>query len=142
MSGGTTSSVLARLPVLEEVLQVDKVEVDQGGYRVVKKIETSDQLIDELLKTQKVEVERRAVGLQLPGTDIPEVRYEGDTLIVPVVEEILVTEKRLVLVEEVRITRVRGTHRQPQKVRLRKEKIEVERLAAEVVSTASTAKRS
>jgi stress response protein YsnF len=58
----------------------------------------------------------------------PQTRYEGETLVVPVLEEVLVTEKRLVLVEEIRITRVRDTHRQPQTVTLRKDHIEIERL--------------
>ncbi len=62
-------------------------------------------------------------------------RQEGDTLIVPVIEEMLVTVKRLVLVEEVRITRVQGTHRKPQTFTLRKEHIEIERLAGEDAST-------
>ncbi len=116
---------------MEERLQIDKIEVDLGGYRIAKRIETRDQTIDELLCNHRVEIERRPIGLQLPGKDAPEARYEGDTLIVPVVEEVLVTEKRLVLVEEVRITRVRGTYRKPQTVSLRKEEIFVERLAPE-----------
>jgi uncharacterized protein (TIGR02271 family) len=132
------SAARRRLPVIEETLEVDKVEVDKGGYRIAKRIDTREQLIDELLQNHRVDIERRPVGLQLAGTDIPQPRYEGDTLIVPVLEEILVTEKRLVLVEEVRITRVRGTHRKPETVTLRKEEIVVERLAAEDSSKASS----
>lgn len=132
-SGSKTKerSVNRRIPVIEETLQVQKVEVDRGGYRVVKSIETRDESVDELLRNHRVEIERRPIGLQLKGMDAPPARYEGDTLILPVVEEVLVTEKRLVLVEEVRITRVRGTHRQPQTVSLRKEEISIERLAAQ-----------
>jgi hypothetical protein len=37
----------------------------------------------------------------------PVQRQEGDTLILPVVEEVLVVEKRLMLREEIRITRRR-----------------------------------
>lgn len=125
-----TKTVQQRLPVIEESLQVTKVEVDKGGYRIAKRVETREQLVDELLRDERVEIERRPMGLPLAGMDAPEMRYEGDTLIVPVVEEVLVTEKRLVLVEEVRITRVHGTHRKPQTVTLRKEEIVVDRLAA------------
>ena len=56
-------------------------------------------------------------------------------MIVPVIEEMLITVKRLVLVEEVRITRTQGTQRKPRTYTLRKEHIEVERLAAEEPSS-------
>ena len=52
-------------------------------------------------------------------------------MIVPVVKEIVVTQKRLVLVEEIRIVRVDGTHRDPQSVTVREEHVEIERLGAE-----------
>ncbi len=38
------------------------------------------------------------------------------------------TEKRLVVTEEIRITRVPGTHRMPQQVELRREQIDIEKL--------------
>ncbi len=41
--------------------------------------------------------------------EAPPQRQEGDTLILPVVEEVLVMEKRLMLREEIRITRRRET---------------------------------
>ena len=40
-------------------------------------------------------------------TAFPPVREEGDTTIIPVVEEVLVIERRLVLKEEVHLRRVR-----------------------------------
>jgi len=49
---------------------------------------------------------------------------------VPVVEEVLVTEKRLVLIEEVRIRISETTHRDPQEVTLRKDVVDIERLEA------------
>jgi stress response protein YsnF len=55
------------------------------------------------------------------------VRQEGDTLIVPLVEDVLVLEKRLVLREEVRVTKKRRQVRSPQQVILRREEVIVER---------------
>ncbi len=124
-----------RLPVIEESLHVAKQAVDRGGYRIHKQIETREQLVDELLRTEQVEIERRPINTAIADGAVPQTRQEGDTLIVPVIEEMLVTVKRLVLVEEVRITRVQGTHRKPQTFTLRKEHIEIERLAAEDAST-------
>ena len=118
----TTTTV----PLVEETAEVRKVEVDQGGWRVVKRVSTDTQVVDEELQSENVEIERRPIGQ--PVVMAPQTRYEGETLVVPVLEEVLVTEKRLVLVEEIRITRVRHTHRQPQTVTLRKDHIEIERL--------------
>ena len=128
----TTSETV---PLIEETLQVDKVARDRGGYRITKRVETRQELVDPPLRHHQVEIERRPIGRRLEGTTLPEPRYEGDTYIVPVIEEVLVTEKQLVLVEEVRITRVRGTHHAPQHVTLRKEDISIERLDQENPST-------
>jgi len=50
-------------------------------------------------------IERVPIGRIVPST--PEQRQEGDTLVLPVVEEILVSEKKILLQEEIRITRRR-----------------------------------
>ena len=120
-----------RVPVIEETLQVAKEVVDRGGYRITKRVQSHEELVDELLKTEHVEIERRKINKAIADGAIPQTRQEGDTLIVPVIEEMLITVKRLVLVEEVRITRTQGTQRKPQVFTLRKEHIEVERLDPE-----------
>lgn len=118
------------LPQIEESLAVERREVDLGGYRITKRVDSRDEVVDELLHGQHAEIERRPIGRQLAPTEVPKPRYEGDTFVVPVVEEVIVAEKRLVLVEEVRIRRVHTTHRQPQHVTLRKEEISIERIEA------------
>jgi uncharacterized protein (TIGR02271 family) len=118
------------VPVIEEFVEVEKRTVDQSGYRLTKQVETRQETVDELLRNHRVSIERRPVGTQLALADMPQPHYEGQTLVIPVIEEILVTEKRLILVEEVRITPVETTHRTQQNVELRKEKVEIERLAA------------
>lgn len=124
----TGSSVT--LPIVTESAHVEKVEVDRGGYRLTKRVDTRDVLVDELLRHETVAIERRTVNRELAEGEVPAVRYEDDTMIVPVVKEIVVTLKRLVLVEEIRIARVAGTHRDPQSVTVREEHIEIERLGA------------
>jgi uncharacterized protein (TIGR02271 family) len=116
------------LPVIEESLEVGKRVVARGGYRLTKHVDARVETIDELLRNHRVEIERVPINAPLGSGDLPEPRYEGDTLVVPVIEEVIVTEKRLVLTEEIRITRVAGTHRHPQHVTLRKERVEIERL--------------
>jgi stress response protein YsnF len=59
---------------------------------------------------------------------MPSTREEGDTLIVPVVEEQLVVSKRLVLKEEIHIRRERTQSRVSQSVPIEREHATVERL--------------
>jgi stress response protein YsnF len=68
-----------------------------------------------------------AVGRVIAETDAPQTRYEGETLVVPVLEEVLVVQKQLLLKEEIRITRHRKPVRMPQNVLLRSEQVTVER---------------
>jgi uncharacterized protein (TIGR02271 family) len=122
-TGSTEETVV---PVVQEELNVGtrRVETD-AGVRVRKTVAKKVQVIDEPLVKDELDVERVAVDRYV---DKPvAVRYEGDTMIVPVLEEVLVVQKRLLLKEEVRITRRRSEHRAPQRVSLRAEHVEVER---------------
>ena len=125
------------LPLIEERVRIDKVEVDQGGYRVFKRVEVREDVVDEELLRDEVRIERRPIGKTLPAGSAPVPHHDGDTLVIPVLRETVVVEKRLVLVEEVRITRTAVTERVQQPVTLRAEQIEIERLDADAVSEPS-----
>lgn len=87
----------------EEVLEPSKRSVEAGTIAIHKRVETVPAEIDVEVGRDEIAVER--VPLNRPIDAMPSVRQEGDTMIIPVVEEVLVTEKRLVLREEVRVTR-------------------------------------
>jgi hypothetical protein len=57
-------------------------------------------------------------------------RQEGDTTIVTLVEEVVVVEKRLRAIEEVRITKRQDVEPSVQTVTLRREEAVIERLSA------------
>ena len=57
----------------------------------------------------------------------PPVREEGDTIVIPIVEEIMIVKKRLDLREEVRITRTRTVESFEEAVTLRSMVADVER---------------
>ena len=84
--------------------------------------------VDEFLTHHRVEVVRVPRGEAV--FVVPAVREEGDTLIVPVIEEVLVVERRLVLKEEIRIRRVATTERKQGPVTLRSEDVVVTRNAS------------
>jgi uncharacterized protein (TIGR02271 family) len=114
-----------RVPVTEEVLTVDKRTVPSGRVRVETRTETVTALAEAALETNDVEVERVPVGREIDG--IPEVRTEGDVTIVPVVEERIVVERRLVLREEVHIKRRRTVETVRAPVELRRQQVVISR---------------
>lgn len=124
-----TSSNNMVIPIIEEKLAVHKHRRQTGVTRVSKRVHEHEEIIDEPSIAEEVEVTRLPVNKRI---DEPvSVRQEGDTTVIPVVEEILVVEKRLVLKEEVRVTRRRKEIRNPQQVTLRKEEVTVERIPGE-----------
>jgi len=115
-------------PVTQEALQVGTRTVDTGrGVRLHKTVSETEQLVDLPLLRDELAIEHVAIGQVVAGSTPPSMRYEGDTLVVPVLEEVLVVQKQLLLKEEVRITRVRRSVRAPQSVKLKSEQITVER---------------
>jgi uncharacterized protein (TIGR02271 family) len=121
-------NVQLSFPVMEEQLQVGKRLVDTGrGLRIRKTVGERERVIDEPLLRDELAVEHVPVGQIVAADAPPQMRYEGDTLVVPVLEEVLVVQKQLLLKEEVRITRRRHEVREPQRVALRSEHVEVER---------------
>jgi uncharacterized protein (TIGR02271 family) len=117
------------VPLLNEELSVRKEKRATGRVRVATVTREREELIDELLAREQVEVEKVAVGK--PINAIPPVREEGDTIFIPIVEEVLAVERRLVLKEEVRIRRVRSTERHQERVTLRKQEAMISRLPAD-----------
>lgn len=116
------------IPVIEESAVVTKRVVDRGGVRITKLVHEREETIDEPLWQERVTVER--VQVNQPVDHAPTVQRDGDTLIIPILEEVVVVEKRLVLKEELRVTMQRVRRRQPQSVTLRREEAVVERIDA------------
>jgi uncharacterized protein (TIGR02271 family) len=115
------------IPIVEEVLDVQKRQVETGGVRVRKTVHEREEQIDEPVWREEVEVEHLVINRVVDGP-APTVRTEGDVLIIPLVEEVLVVKKQLILREEFRITKRRTTTPSSQKVTLRREEAKIERL--------------
>jgi len=127
--GQTTRLVDEKVvPVVEETAVVYKERVVTDRVRLRKQVHEDQEVLDIPVRTESLEVERVPVDRWI---DAPAaIRQEGDTTIYPVVEEVLVVEKRLRLVEEVRVTQRRATRHVREQVALRREEIVVEREAA------------
>ena len=112
------------VPVREEVLAPTTRPVEVGTVRIHKRVETVPVEMAVDVMRDDVTVER--VAVDQPVDAVPPPRHEGDTLIIPIVEEVLVTEKRLVLREEVRVTRRQVTEAVSVRDTVRREVVEIE----------------
>ena len=115
-----------RIPLAAERVLVGTRVRRTGVVRVRTRVERRTTVVDPPLRRQRIEIRRRRVDRFVDRP--PDVRREGDTLIVPIVEEVVTT--RLKVVEEVAITLRRSVERRPQRVELRRETAIVERLAS------------
>jgi uncharacterized protein (TIGR02271 family) len=114
------------VPVIVEELDVQKRVVETGKVRITKVAHEREAVVDEPQWHDEVDITR--VPVQRVVDEPISVRYEDDTMIIPVLEEVLVVEKRLMLKEELHIRKRRIETRQPQHITLRSEEARVERL--------------
>ena len=124
---GAASSITtdeAVLPLYAEQILVARRKLEQKVQVHLHTI-SREHPVDELLTHERVEIERVPIGRRIDA--VPADRQEGDTTIIPVVEEIVVIHRQLVLKEEVRMRRVRTTEHHRETVSLREQEATVER---------------
>jgi stress response protein YsnF len=116
------------LPVHREELHIGTRTVDTGrGVRVHKAVVEHPCVIDKTLLHDQVDVKHVPVDKIVSLEEAPASRYDGDTLILPILEEVLVVEKRLRIKEEIHITRTQREERHSETVLLKSEEVSVER---------------
>ena len=124
------------IPLAEETIAISKRQVELGQVRVSLTTDVEQMVAREMLRGGRVEVERVALGRTLAeGETPPQTREDGDTLIIPVVEEVAVVVKRLVLREEVRLRFVQTEVSFEQEVDVRRQRATVERVVPDAAST-------
>jgi uncharacterized protein (TIGR02271 family) len=109
-----------------EELEVQKRLVETGKVCITKVVHERETLVDEPLFQDTVAITRVPIQRVVDGP-VP-VREENGTTIISLVEEVLVVEKRLMLREEIHIRQQRIETHQPQRVTLRSEEVQVERV--------------
>lgn len=108
-----------------EDLVVGKRVVERSTVRVATVTHSHDRLVEEELTHRRVEIVHVPMGYFVDA--MPPVREEGDLTIMPVVEEVVIVERRLLLKEEVHIRRVRRTEPHVETVVLRRQEAVVTR---------------
>ena len=125
----TSDPTELRVPLAAEEIEVTRRVRTTGRVRVQTQTEQRVEHVDVELLHEDVEIERVTIGRAV--TSPPDIRHEGDVTIIPVVEERLVVERRLFLIEEVRIRRVARTERHREEIVLRSQHAEIRRLPAD-----------
>jgi uncharacterized protein (TIGR02271 family) len=90
-----TSEEVAAIPLVEERLSIAKRQVETGRVRVHVTVEERQETVTEQLLRDDLHIERVPRNVRL--TEVPRVRLEGNTTIVPIVEEVVVVQKALML---------------------------------------------
>jgi stress response protein YsnF len=119
------------IPLVEEIATVIKRQAVTGRVRVRTVTDTLEELAHADVQRESVELTR--VPIDKVVETAPEIRTEGDVTIVPVLEEVLVVEKRLVLKEELHIRRRVESETVEVPVTLRRQRAIVERLAPDAL---------
>jgi uncharacterized protein (TIGR02271 family) len=117
------------LQLFAEEAKVSRRTIETGRVRVATLTQTRDHVIDEALARTQFEVERIPVGRVIDA--VPAVKQDADLTIVPIVEETVVVERKLVLKEELHIRRKQTTERFQQTVPLRYQTAQITRIPAE-----------
>lgn len=119
------------VPLMEEQIEIDRRLVETGRVVVRKHVTEEQLLVERPVEQTEVQIERVPINRFIEVA--PASRVEGDTTIIPVVEEVVVVEKRLMLKEEVRLTRHTTTKSSRQVVTVRSEEAEVQRVLADAL---------
>ena len=113
------------VPVIAEELAISKRKRTTGSVRVSKETTERHETVAMPLTRERAHVKRVLIDREVDSA--PPVRREGDTIIFPIVEEVAVVQKHLVLKEEVHVSRVRTTEQHEQTVTVRQEEPAIER---------------
>ncbi len=115
------------IPVIEEFASVGKKRVETANITVTKKVLETTEAVDVALQSEVYHIEHVTINKYVNDDAVPTARQEGDTFILPVLKEVLV--KRMLLVEEVRITKRVTQTTEPQHITLRTETVDVKRVS-------------
>ena len=119
------SDVPFKINVLKEQLSIEKKLVEKATVEITKKVIEENETAAVDLFSEDVEITN--VPFNTYVAVAPTVRHEGNTIIIPVLKEVLVVEKKLLLVEEIHITKSTSVKQHKQTVALKKQQVIINR---------------
>lgn len=125
----TSPAAPETISIVEEVAEIHRRDVTTGRVRIATRTETVTEKVEAALETVDATVTRVPINRYVEaGAPLPQPRMDGARTIIPVLEEVLVVETRLLLKEEVHIELKRSVAHVATPVSLRKQHADVERL--------------
>ena len=113
------------LPVIAEDVKLQTRDVQTGKVTFSKSVQEQTERVEELVLQEDVTVKRVPINEYI--SELVAMHQEDEVLIIPILEEVLVVEKHLLLKEEYRITKQVTEVPHTENVVLRRETIDVER---------------
>lgn len=111
------------MPVIREEVEVDRRRVKKASILIEKTINNEEVTVDIPLTEDHYDIEYIPVNQYVDKR--PEIRQEGEATVIPVIKEVMV--KKLLLTEEIRITRKVKELNKTEKINLRKEEVKITR---------------
>ncbi len=121
------------IPVIEESIHIEKEIVETGRVKITKSVTEQEEQVSVPYTSDHITVEHVSINKYVDTP--PGVRNEGDTMIIPVLKEVVFIEKRLLLVEEVRVTTHKEKNILQVPLTLRKEAVFIEHLKTDEVQS-------
>jgi uncharacterized protein (TIGR02271 family) len=112
------------IPVIEEKFRIDKEKVVTGNFRVSKTVHEEEVTENVPVTEENVSIKRIEINKYVDSAP-PASRQEGDCTIISVVKEVLVVEKKLMLMEEIHVTKQHKESSVPVKDTLRREEVKI-----------------
>jgi len=123
------------IPLAEETARIEKRQGATRAVRIQTLVDEVEEIVSATLKGETVDIVR--VPVDRPVSKIPETRIENCVTIIPIVEEVLFVEKRLILKEELHLRRQASKETVALPVTLKKQRAVIERVAEETKPTES-----
>jgi uncharacterized protein (TIGR02271 family) len=114
------------LPVIEEHVVISKEVIETGKVIIKKRVKEEEAYVNIPIIQEAYQVERKPGRKELLN-EHPSIRTEGDKMIIPVVREVLVIEKKYEVLEEVHVIKTKTEVPHLQQITLLKEEVIVER---------------
>lgn len=126
-SYGVNSS--EKISIVKEEVAFGKKEVERGRHIFRKEVSEREVPAEVELRSDKFDIQRVPKNEEVDF--IPEIRQEGDVTIIPVVKEVPVVVKKLMLVEEIIITKTTEAHTETVNAFVREEEFKHEFIETE-----------
>lgn len=115
------------IPIVHEHVVINKEIVETGRVRVHKTVTEEEATVNIPMVQESYQIDRVPIN-KVYETPPPAMRYEGDTIIIPVLREVVVVQKHYEVIEEVRLTKRTTETPFMQQITLRKENVKVDRV--------------